>query len=177
MHKQSFWIGTILLLGIGECILLFMMYMIEPTANATGLAHPSIPSMAIGGDSSRYAPISNLAFIFQTLVIAQAHALFALGVKESRRDLPFNIALFVCFVCGWIVWWQMHTEYEAYLLSGDPKYIFGFPEATAWQVYGIWGAGLSLVALYAIGFKRYVWSEADEAKFKALIANQTNEGQ
>jgi len=41
-------------------------------------------------------------------------------------------------------------------------------------VYSIWLAGLGLVALYVLGFKRYVWSDDDQRAFEVLVKQTRN---
>jgi hypothetical protein len=165
---QQRWIYAILAFGLLECLLLVLVLLEPAPVNATGIAHPSIPAMRIGGDSTRFDVVASYAWWLQIFVLAQAHCLAALGVKAERRTPTFLILLGGCYLLAVFVWWQMIASYEAFVVSGETTYFFGFPAATAWQTYGLWFSGAGLIALYSVGFRHYVWSDEDEAKFTAL---------
>lgn len=166
--SQQYWIYAILVLGIFECGILGLILLEPATANATGTPHPSIPSMIVGGDSIRFDHIDSYAWWFQVFVLAQAHCLAALGVNPERRSNVFMGLLAGCYLLALLVWWQMFSGYEAFVATGETEFFFGFPTATAWQTYGLWVSGLSLMALYTFGFSHYVWSDSDQAAFEAL---------
>ncbi len=168
--SQQKWIYAILAFGVLECLLLIMV-LIEPApANATGIAHPSIPNMVIGGDSSRFELIGDYAWWFQIFVLAQAHCLAALGVRPERRTNTFLTLLAGCYALALLVWWQMVAGYQSFVATGQTSFFVGFPVATAWQTYGLWFSGAGLICLYTFGFSRYVWSDADQTSFEALTA-------
>lgn len=176
-QSQSRWIYAILAFGLIECILIALV-LIEPApANATGIAHPSIPTMRIGGDSTRFDFISGYAWWFQVFVLAQAHCLAALGVKPERRTNLFLGLLAVCYGVALFTWWQIVASYEAFVASGETKYFLGFPTATAWQTFGLFFSGCSLIALYSFGFRHFVWSDEDEQHFNVLLAQQKLSGE
>lgn len=168
--SQQKWIYAILVFGVLESILLLMVLLEPASANATGMAHPSIPKMVVGGDSSRFDLVGGYAWWFQIFVLAQAHCLAALGVKPERRTTTFLSLLGGCYLLALLVWWQMVSGYETFIETGTTEYFLGFPIATAWQTYGIWFSGFGLIALYSLGFGHYVWSDSDQQKFEALAA-------
>ena len=63
----------------------------------------------------------------------------------------------------------MYFAHQAFLDSGETGWFLGFPSAAAWQVYGVWFAGVVLVAAYSAGFRRYILSEDDERRFEELL--------
>ncbi len=180
--SQNPWIYAILLFGVLECLLLALIFF-EPTAvNATGISHSTIPAMQIGGDSARFAPVSDYAWWLQVIVLAQAHCLAALGVSQDKRTPAFLGLLGLSYLAALLVWWQMVTTYETYVTTGETTFFFGFPVPTAWQTYGQFFSGACLIALYSLGFRHFIYSNEDEAKFTALsekvaLKNQTSDSE
>jgi hypothetical protein len=168
---------VILALGLLQCLLLVLIALTPLPDNTGGLAHTLYNGMRIGGDgAARYTPIAALAYWFQVVVLAQICCMVALGVKPARRSTTFWVLLTVCFGAGAFVWTALISSYESFLATGETSMVAGFPVATSWLVYAIWFAGLALVALYVLGFKRYVWSDADQSAFDALV-QQTRKSQ
>ncbi len=161
---------AILVTGIIECLILVAIALAPVAEGAAGLAHPELPGVMMGGDgAARLADISSLGFAFQVVVLVQCHLLIALGVGGPKTNASMLIALTACLGVALFVWWNLFGAYQHYLETGETGYVAGFPTATAWQVYAIWLGGLSLVALYVVGFRRFIWSEEDEAQFQQLV--------
>ena len=161
---------AIFVIGILECVVLLLIALSTTPENAAGLAHADFAGMRIGGDGmARFLPVADYAFVFQALVLVQCYCLIALGVSHDRKDAPFLGWLAGCLALALLVWWQIFDAYRDFLDSGETTYFAGFPVATAWQVYGIWLAGVGLVLLYVIGFRRFIWSIDDERAFAALV--------
>ncbi|MGK0469862.1 MAG: hypothetical protein ACJAR0_000324 [Candidatus Azotimanducaceae bacterium] len=164
----------ILFIGVLQCVLLLLIADTPAPDLVTGLAHDQFPGMRVGGDGVlRLLPIADYAFYFQLLALAQICVMIALGVSPRKRSPVFWLSLLVSFVLAALVWWQMFTAYEQFLSTGKTEFFAGFPIATAWQVYATWLAGLSLVGLYVIGFKHYVWSDEDQEMFDRLVKSSS----
>jgi len=41
------------------------------------------------------------------------------------------------------------------------------------MIFGIWLTGIGLLLLYVLGFRRFVFSEQDEAEYEAILAEST----
>lgn len=169
---------AILILGIIECLILVAIALAPAPENAAGLAHATLPGVRIGGDgTARFTPIATLSFLFQALMLVQAHLMVALGVSDRLRTLPFLGLLAGCLAISLFVWFNLFSEYQRFLETGVTSYFAGFPAATAWQVYAIWLGGLSLVALYVFGFKKFIWSDEDEQAFQQLVDESLQRGE
>jgi hypothetical protein len=161
---------VILALGLLQCLLLVSIALTTLPENSVGLAHGQYDGMRIGGDgAARYTPIATCAYWLQLVVLAQICCMVALGVKPARRSRTFWMLLTACFGAAAFVWTGLVTSYASFLATGETSMLAGFPIATTWLVYAIWFAGLALVALYSLGFKHYVWSDADQRAFEALV--------
>jgi len=172
---QSRIIISILVLGILQCLLLLLIALTPTPEQFSAVAHSQFNGMMIGLDgASRLAPIEDYAFYFYLVMLAQICAMVALGVVPKKRDPLFWLSLSGCFGLAAFVWWQMFSAYKSYLATGETTFVAGFPLATTWQVYAVWLAGLGLVALYVLGFKRYVWSDKDQQAFDALVESSTS---
>jgi len=166
---------AIFVFGLALCGILLLIGLTPPVDNAAGIAHPAYDGMRAGGDgAARIEPIASLAFIFHVIVLAQFACFVALGVSEQRRSGLFYLLIAGCYLLTLFVWWRLFASHQQYLNSGETQYFFGFPTATAWVVYGVYLSGVSFIALYVFGFKRFIWSDQDQETFQRLLDEQQN---
>jgi hypothetical protein len=157
-------------------LILLAIALVEPTSNAGGVPHPDYPGMVIGGDGAeRLADIGALAFLFQSLLLLLIVCLSILGVSEARRSPKFMAYMAASFIFMIFIWWQMYSSHQQFLETGETGYFLGFPTATAWQVYGTWLCAIPLIVLYSVGFRQFIFSEEDEARFQALLEESSNQ--
>ncbi len=150
--------------------ILLLIGLIEAPPNAAGVAHDTVSAMQAGGDgASRLESIGGLAFAFQSLVLLFAILLCVLSVSPARRSPVFLGWMAITYAVNILVWQQMYFGHQAFLETGETGWFLGFPTATAWQVYGVWFAGVVLIAVYSAGFRNYVLSEDDELRFEELL--------
>ena len=149
---------------------LLLIGLIEAPPNAAGVAHDTVAAMQAGGDGAgRLETIGGLAFAFQSLVLLFAILLCVLSVSPTRRTPAFLGWMAFTYAVNMLVWQQMYFGHQAFLETGETGWFLGFPTATAWQVYGVWFAGIVMIAVYSAGFRRYILSEDDERRFEELL--------
>lgn len=150
--------------------MLLLIGFTEAPANAAGMAHEEVTAMLAGGDgAARLEAIGGFAFAFNSLLLLFAILLCVLSVSPGKRTLVFFVWMAVAYAVNMLVWQQMYFQHQAFLETGVTGWFLGFPTATAWQVYGIWFAGIVLIAIYSAGFRRYILSEDDERRFEELL--------
>ncbi|MCP5431886.1 MAG: hypothetical protein H6923_01315 [Alphaproteobacteria bacterium] len=138
---------------------------------ASGAVHPGIAGMRVGGDgAARYAPIAAPAIALQALTFVLVGALVAIAPPARRRTPAFWASLALSVLAALFVWWRMNATYARFLETGETRYLLGFPEPTFWAIFGVWGAGLLLVLVYVVGFRRFVLPPEDERAFAELVA-------
>jgi hypothetical protein len=159
-----------LMIGIAFCTL--MIAFSAGGGAETGLAHPEIANMRIGGNGEvRFAPVSGYVLALQTIVTLLFGGLVYLGVSRHHRTWAVKISILIATAIALGVWFAIYMSYAAYLNTGSPGTAFGLPTATAWVVLGLWLSGFVFVLLYAIGFRSFIFSHDDEARYEALIAH------
>lgn len=162
--------GMIFTTVLGMAGILLLIGSIEAPSNAAGMAHWEIPAMRIGGDgAARLADMGGLAFVFNCLLLLFTVLLCLLSVSPDKRTPDFLGWMVAVYVVNLMVWQQMYFGHQAFLANGETGWFLGFPTATAWQVYGVWFAGVILIAVYSGGFRSYILSETDERRFEQLL--------
>ncbi len=168
MNRLFVWIIFAVVLAMGA-ILVMLGFTVAPD-NAAGLAHGAVSGMRAGGDGAgRLAEIGAPAFAFNCLLLLFTVLLCVLGVSPARRTPVFLGWMILVYAVNLFVWRQMWIGHQAFLATGGTGWFLGFPAATAWQVYGVWFAGVVLVAIYSAGFRHYILSEDDERRFERLV--------
>lgn len=151
---------------------LVAIFLAEPVAGSSGLAHPNFPGMQSGGDgAARLEHIGTLAYVFMLLLLFLVVCLCSLGVSERHRSRYFTLFMVATLGLQWFVWWGMYASHQQFLETGVTAYFMGFPVATAWQMYGTWIGALPLIFIYCIGFRKYIYTFDDEERFNQLLAD------
>jgi len=136
---------------------------------ATGVAHPTFDGMNSGGDGlARLGGMGPLIFLLQCLILVLIYALVVLGIAVRHRTRSFWILLTLGCAISLLVWWGMYSSYMAYLETGTTTRLFGYPLPTTLMLFGVFAGGSLLCGLYIWGFRRFIYTEADEAAYEAL---------
>jgi hypothetical protein len=71
--------------------------------------------------------------------------------------------------------WKMLDSYNQYLETGKTSIVFGFPEATTWMIFGLWGTAALFSIFYVIGFQKFIYTREDERKLDDIIKSYSNQ--
>jgi hypothetical protein len=152
-------------------MLFWLLGSTEPAA-ATGMVHPTIPAMRIGGDG--LARLGDQGWVLaglQYLSLGVIYLLIALGVAPHRRTRLFWALLGFGFVLSIGVCWLMMSSYFQYLAGGPLTMLLGFPLPTTLMLYAIFLGGSYLCWLYCWGFDRFIFTAEDAAEYESLLAD------
>lgn len=159
--------GLLVILGV---LLVWLMTVPEP-AYVSGVAHPEQSGMSVGGErGERLGNAGPLLFWLQSCILLLIHALIALGVAPRHRTPSFWGLLAAIAAVSLAVWWSMYESYMDYLHTGVAPAVFGFPLPTSLALFGVPCGGALLCVFYVWGFRRFIYSEADEAAYEKLRA-------
>jgi hypothetical protein len=126
--------------------------------------------MKIGGDGmARLSTIGMLPYWLQVAIITLVVLLLASGIKKERRTIAFWTPIIAVGLMYQWVWWKIWQGYLQYLQTGETTYTLGFTTPSAWMVFGVWICGFFLMLIYVVGFRRFIFSEEDEAKYEQLL--------
>jgi hypothetical protein len=173
--KLIYWVLGLLLV-IATCLVLIVVGP-EPAAT-TGGAHPEFPAMRVGGDGfSRFLPVGQLALVLQSAAIVLYGVLLYLGVNKRHRTLSCKVWIAAGSAASMLIWWAIYSSYLRYLETGETEMVLGFPTATAFTVFGLWLTGFILVLAYVFGFRTFIFTHDDEAKYVKLVEQYGQEGE
>ena len=151
-------------------LLLGLILLADPVAGAGGIPHPVFEGMRRGGDgAARLEHIGSYAYAFQALLLALIVALSTLGISERHRSARLRAYMTSTFLFSAFILWRLVASHQHFLSTGETSYFMGFPAATAWAIYGVWAGAVPLMILYVAGFRKYIYTEEDEAEFNALL--------
>jgi hypothetical protein len=159
----------LVLLLVVSALLAWIVFSVEPPMT-TGAAHPEFAGMRIGGDgSARLSTIGNLGYWMQVAILALVILFIAAGVQKQRRTIGFwGPIIAVGLMYQW-VWWKIWQGYLYFLQTGETSYTLGFTTPSAWMVFGVWTCGFFLMLIYVVGFRKFIFSKEDEAKYEQLL--------
>jgi hypothetical protein len=158
----------VLLLIVAACVVA-IFFVGEPVAS-TGMAHPSIASMRVGGDGlARFASVRNIALLMFSAIMVMFGVLLYLGISKHRRTRQCTAWITAGTIALLLVWWSMFGTYATYLTSGEFRMFLGFPLPTAFTVYGLWLAGFLFVIAYVVGFRSFVFTDEEETAYHELV--------
>ncbi len=102
--------------------------------------------------------------------------LIALGARRGGprateasglHGLGWRLAISLVAYLG--VWTLLMVAYARYLHDPAPDLILALPAPTAIMLYLLWPLPLVFSGFYVFGFRRWVFSEQDEAAFRNLV--------
>jgi hypothetical protein len=144
---------------------------ISPVSIDISSAHPTIKGMKVGGNGAeRMVHIGILTYWLQNAVLLLAVLFISLGVKERNRTKSYWICLIIIAAAMFGVWREIFIGHQEFLTTGETDYFWGFPIATAWMIYGMWGSAALLTLLYVLGFRKFIYTHEDEREFEKLVS-------
>ena len=160
------------------CVLLLLVatlawiWMIPGDGDADTRVHPEFATMQQGGDGeARFAEQHLPVLAWGALSIVLFVGLLLLGAgHHAKAALPLVSVGAVIYLAVFFVLVASYRKYAAAPL--EAPIVLGFPTATSWMMYGIWGVPFFFVFLYLRYFDRWVYSADDERKFEELIAKK-----
>jgi len=172
-RRREFYIVLTLLLVI--TLFLGISVSREVSSPASGTPHPEISGMQTGGDgAARIIGMETAAFVLFAATFILLTVLVVAGVSKRNRTLMFWIWTGLINLAVLYVWYRLFESYLDYLHTGDLQYFLGFPEPTAWMIFGLWGGGALFTFLYVIGFRRFVYTPEDEKTLKEILEDYNN---
>jgi len=174
--KREIYVVLAILLVITLFLGLSVFKTIPPAAS--GSAHPEISGMRTGGDGAgRINGLETASFILFAATFVLFTTLIISSVSKRNRTLRFWIWMFIITGIILFVWYQVFDSYMSYLNTGALRYILGFPEPTAWMVYGLWGGGALLAVVYVVEFRKIIYTEDDEETLKDIVEEFSKKGE
>lgn len=156
-----------LLLGL----LLIAIMTAEEVTDASGGPHPEIAGMAAGGDGElRLEFIGSYAFLFQSLLLLLIVCLCTLGISARYRSTALFSYMAGSYGLMLFIWWQMYFGHQQFMETDQVGYFMGFPVPTAWQMYGTWVGAIPLMLIYTLGYRKFIYTHADDEAFQAILA-------
>jgi hypothetical protein len=174
--KREIFIVLALLLVVSLFLGLSVSKSITPAAS--GSAHPEISGMRIGGDgAARINGLETASFILFAATFVLFTTLIISSVSKRNRTVRFWIWMVIITGTILFVWYQVFDSYMSYLSTGALRYILGFPEPTAWMIYGLWGGGALLAVAYVVEFRNIIYTKEDEETLKDIVEEYTKNGE
>ncbi len=175
-RKREIYVVLALLLVI-TLVLGFFIFKTMPPA-ASGSPHPEISGMRIGGDgAARIKGLETASFLLFAATFLLFTTLVISGVSKNNRTMRFWIWMVIITGAILFVWYRVFDSYINYLSTGALRYILGFPEPTAWMIYGLWGGGALFAVVYVVEFRKIIYTEDDEETLKDIVEEFSKNGE
>jgi hypothetical protein len=156
-----------LLLAMGITTVLLLQGREPP--NSTGLDHPTVPEMRIGGPGPlRHAEMLFGAGVLGTLLIAFLTAVMAWGCCRDGRLGPTRWWLVAGFLACTASWWVQVEFYRRFLDDPTPT-ILGLPEPSFWIIFVFEQVQFVFLAMFVVLFPRWFWRPEDQSRFEQLL--------
>jgi hypothetical protein len=174
--KREIYIVLALLLVVTLFLGLSVFKAMPPAASGT--PHPEISGMRTGGDgAARIKGHETASFILFAATFLLFTTLVISGVSKRNRTVRFWIWMVIITGVILFVWYQVFDSYLSYLSTGALRYILGFPEPTAWMIYGLWGGGALFTVVYVVEFRKIIYTEEDEETLKDIVEEFSKNGE
>jgi hypothetical protein len=173
-HEMYF---ILFLVTVITFVLVLSLIRTEPPGSSGG-PHPGIEGMMIGGDgATRIRGFEAPAFILNAASLLVFVTLMVFGVSGRYRNRGFWLGMALMTLILLFTGYRVINGYLDYVNTGHLDYFLGFPSPTAWMIYGIWGAGALFIIFYVVGFRKYIFTEEDEAVLRDIAGEYRKEGE
>lgn len=141
-----------------------------------GIEHPEYSTMQVGADGeARHSRILWVGWFFGVSQIVLFIAALSLGMRKEHGLGPIKVPLVTGGAIFVIIFTLLILTYREYMLGESTALFLGFPIPTAWMVFGIWIFPVFFVVLYLRAFDTWYLTDADRARFDALLAEAKRE--
>ncbi len=142
------------------------------------VVHPEFSTMRHSGDGIDRHPLQLVVgWLFGVLMIVLFVALIAFGARQDERLRGLGRPLLYAGAAYVGVWSWLVVAYHEYLTEPLAPVFLGFPEPTAVMIYVLWPVSTVFNLYFVFGFRRWVLSDDDLAKYRRLVAErQAREG-
>ncbi len=162
-----------LLLVIGLLVAAFALP--EPPA-ATGGPHPRVDAMRVGTPIPDGDPRLVIGWALGCAVIVWIGALVRFGGAQRADRRPLRRRLLLVTVLHLACWSWMVIEVQAYQGGATAERWAALPRPTAVLLLAFWPVSLGYSALFVTGFGRWVLTEEERRRFRALVEQRGADG-
>ena len=149
--------------------LLIVIALVPEMDGAIGLEHPDYPTMRAGGSAERHQPVLWLGSALGCLLILLLVALIAFGARQRGRLRGLGRPLLIAGAGYLAVWTAVVLTYRYVAGLEDAELFLALPAPTALMLYLLGPAPIAFSLFFVLGFKRWVFSDEDFAKYQRLL--------
>ena len=170
MRIERLLFGSIVLLLV---LAVGIAWFVPEPEGVSGYAHDDFASMRQGGSgAARHSGLLAVGWAFGVLTILNFVLLVGFGGRRGDRLGSFAWPLVIAFILyaaafSWII-----VAYREYMIDPSGPLILGFPLPSAIMLYVLYPVSVILNVYFAVGFRRWVLTEEDEARYHALVARR-----
>ncbi len=158
-------------------LVLIVALFFYPDAHVSKVApHPDYPSIL--QSTAQYDGLGSwLAVLLGLLMIAIMTLTMLVGLHRPNHKSKFAKVLSIVVVVNAIIWVCIKLTNDSYMAGNSDLIVGGFPLPTALLMYGMGLFPLVMLPFYYKYFNRDIYSDADQAKFEAILKQYTTGGE
>ena len=138
-----------------------------------GFTHAEFETMnAAGPGAERHEKVLWLAWAFGMLEIVFFLTCLAFGGRKAGKVGPLARPIVIGGVVYAAVFTLMVLSYRGYMNEDTHALFLGFPQPTAWMLYGLWVFPFFFLLLYIFIFDRWTFTDEDLARFHEILAQR-----
>lgn len=154
----------------GLLVLLAIALALPPPPAASGMPHPEVEGLLHGGSGpERHGERLGLGWAIGVFELLFFLSLIALGARQRHSLRGLGRPLWIGGGIYVAIWSLLIIAYGRYLAQDEPSLVLALPEPTAVMLYLLYPMPACFVALYVIGFRRWVLTEEDQTAFDRLV--------
>jgi hypothetical protein len=135
-----------------------------------GYPHDELGTLRRGGSGvDRHGGILGLGWAFGVITLLNVTLLVAFGARQGERLRGLAKPLIAGFLANAAVFSWMMLAYADYLVEPGGALILGFPLPSAILLYLFYPLSAIFNVYFVIGFRRWVLTEEDEARYQELV--------
>lgn len=154
----------------GLLVLLTVALALPQPPGSFGMPHPKVEGLLHGGSGAeRHGGRLGLSWAIGGFELLFFLSLIALGARQRESLRGLGRPLLLGGAIYMAIWTLLMVAYGRYLAQGEPALVLALPEPTAVMLYLLYPMPAFFIALYVVGFRRWVLTEEDQLAFDHLV--------
>lgn len=166
MKLQSL-LNILLVLLVGLLLTIFVSFFVPGSGEPTFLIHPQFDSLLQGSETLSERPGALVLGTLIALTMVSILGTFVLvGLQrpgQINRTRYWFIGGFAIYGLLFLMVIFKNTDSKQ-----ESTFLWGFPEATTWVIYGIWLFSLFFIFLYMTTFEKAILNRKDLESFREI---------
>lgn len=169
---NNFMVKLVLFFTLALLVLIGLMHFLPGAYEPLAVQHPTIDTILKSSGDRTHPKFLLVGFLMGFLFISIMASCVILGYLKRGalgRLAPWLIGGFVVYQ---LIFLALVLSYAGYQPGPESAFFLGFPNPTAWMIYGIWMFPFCFILFFMKNFDSWFVTREDLDRFNQLLKNR-----